>query len=479
MATLELKQNLKLTQQLTMTPQLKMAIKLLQLSRLELIEHLSQELEANPVLEEDTDMEGEEKTHELPIEEIDFKEGEGEEIVKNEVIDEQWRSFLEGKSREGFEETFEEEKLKYSETILTKKESLAEYLLWQLLLSSFTKEEEEVGRLIIGNIDKDGYLRIPIEELSVTSKKESTFIESVLKKIQEFDPPGVGARDLKECLLIQLKYLEGDYDLVARIITDHLYELEERNYHAIAKKLDVKIEDIMNAAKIISGFEPKPGRPYSEEETIYIVPDFYVQKVGDDFFVILDEDGLPKLKVSSFYYQSLLNRNNENDTTTDYLQDKIRSAMWLIKSIYKRQKTLYKVMNSILKFQVEFFEKGTRYIKPLVLKDVADDIGVHESTVSRVTKNKYVSTPYGVLELKYFFNSRIEANNGEGIGSGSVKERIKQIIAKEDSQKPLSDLKIERLLRAENMDIARRTVAKYREMMGIPPSSKRKKFFSH
>ena len=301
-------------------------------------------------------------------------------------------------------------------------------------------------------------------------------VERVLKVMHTFDPVGVAARDLRESLLVQARHLGVGNGLVYAIIESHLPHVERKNYQAIARALKVPKEEIYEAVKAIGQLEPKPGRFFTEEEPQYITPDIYVQRVADEYVIVLNEDGMAKLRVSPYYRKALAEAKRGGETRS-YIQDKLRSAVWLIRSIHQRQRTIYRVTESIVKFQREFFDKGIAFLRPLVLRDVADDVGLHESTVSRVTTNKYVHTPQGIYELKYFFNSAISRTVGEDLASESVKAKIRQIVADENQAKPLSDRKIVDMLKEQNIDIARRTVAKYREMLGILPSSKRKQVF--
>jgi RNA polymerase sigma-54 factor len=473
---LELRQQLKLTQQLIMTPQLQMSIKLLQLSRLELMDLIRQELVENPALEEVQEVVAEDQAAETSqIETADLtatKEVTIEEKIHDDI---DWSNYIdEYNSPDKVHFETEKKDTPNFETFVANKESLKEHLLWQLLMISPTKEEEAIGSLIIGNLNKDGYLDVPIEDIAATSGSTPEKAEQFLSVMQTFDPSGVCSRNLRECLLIQAKHLGLQNTIVTDIISDHLNHLENKNYKAIAKALKTTIENIVSAVDIIKGLEPKPGRQFSDEEPIYINPDIFVYKFEDDFVIMLNDEGIPRLRVNSLYKNSLTGRANVSESAKDYIQDKLRSAAWLIRSIHQRQKTVYKVMESILRFQREFFEKGIAYLKPMVLRDVAKDINMHESTISRVTTNKYAYTPQGIFELKYFFNSSINRIHGEAIASASVQQKIKQIIDGEDPKKPYSDKKISQLLKEANIDIARRTVAKYREMLKVLPSSKRK-----
>ena len=475
---IELRQQLKLTQQLIMTPQLQMAIKLLQLSRLELMDAIRQEMEENPTLEESQETLPKEQVEVDPQDQVAVPEKTKEVTIDEKIPgDIDWSNYIDEYNSPGrirFE-TEDREAPQY-EAFISHKESLSDHLLWQLLMSSPTPEEKRIGSLIIGNLDRDGYLQSSTEELAQQADVEPDDIEEVLFLLHSFDPIGVCARNLTECLMLQARSLNLQNTLVTRIIENHLTHLENKNYKAICRALKVGLDEVIAAVNVITGMEPKPGRQYSDDEPQYITPDIYVYKTEDDFVIVINDDGLPKLKVNSFYKQAITRNKEVSGNARDYIQDKLRSAAWLIRSIHQRQKTIYKVMESILKFQREFFEQGITHLKPMVLRDVAEDIGMHESTISRVTTNKYAYTPQGIFELKYFFNSSIRRVHGEAIASASVQEKIRRLIESEDPRKPYSDSKMAELLIAQNIDIARRTVAKYREMMGVLPSNKRKRF---
>jgi RNA polymerase sigma-54 factor len=500
--SLELKQHLKMTQQLVMTPQLQQAIKLLQLSRMELVDLIRTEVTENPLLE-GADEPDEEPTQSgsSPAEVADaeskpeHKEAEKAEEVKGEEganeID--WDQYLDHYQLQGHtapsNRGLSDEEMPGYEATLTKKTDLTDHLVWQLRLSAFTPKEEQVAMLIIGNLDEDGYFKMPMVEgeaeetatrdplvrVSFEAAVGIEFAENVLKKVQLFDPMGVAARDLRECLLLQVRAINADTPEIVAIIERHLKHLESKNYAAIAKDLKISIEEVVKAVKVISRLEPKPGRAYSGEDAQYITPDVYVHKMGDRYVTVLNDDGLSKLRISGMYRAAL--KNGEAGKAKEYIQEKLRSAVWLIRSIHQRQRTIYKVTESIVKFQRDFLDKGIAHLKPLILRDVAEDIGMHESTVSRVTTNKYVHTPQGIYELKFFFNSAINKTGGDEIASEAVKNHIKQIVAAEDPKHPHSDQKIVEILKTQNIEIARRTVAKYREVLGILPSSKRKKYF--
>jgi len=474
---LELRQQLKLSQQLIMTPQLQMAIKLLQLSRLELMDTITQELEENPALEEiseSTDTIAE--TEEGPRAD---DAGEVKEVTIDEKINEEidWSNYLDEYSSPGkvIYETERKEATNF-EPFLSKKGNLQDHMLWQLLMSRPDSDEQQIGSIITGNLNKDGYLDIQMEDLYRMCEASPEKVDDVLYLMQTFDPVGICARDLGECLLLQARHLGIDTPLLTAVITDHLNHLENKNYKAICRALKVKLNDVIAVVKVIRGLEPRPGRQYNDEQPHYITPDIYVYKLGDEFIIMINDDGMPKLRVNSFYRSALRKGAKIEGKAKDYMQDKMRSAAWLIRSIHQRQKTIYRVMESILNFQREFFEKGITHLKPMVLRDVAEDIGMHESTISRVTTNKYAHTPLGIFELKYFFNSSIQRINGDAIASASVQEKIRKIIETENQKKPYSDEKISKLLKEHNINIARRTVAKYREIMGVLPSNKRKQF---
>ena len=480
---LELRQQLKLTQQLIMTPQLQMAIKLLQLSRLELMDTIRQELEENPALEEDVqEIQTEESSEERPAEQSELKpsdsSSEKEVTVEEKISDDiDWSNYLDEYSSSGriHFETESKESPNF-ETFVAHKESLREHLFWQLLMTSPTEEEEKIGSIIAGNLNKDGYLVVDVEDVVEMSGSTLHKIEQILSLMQTFDPIGICARDLSECLLIQARHFDLDNTIITEIISNHLNHLENKNYKAIAKSLKVNIEDVISAVDIIKSLEPRPGQQFIDEEPHYITPDIYVYKLDDEFVILVNDDGMPKLRVNPFYKNAIKNSKMIPENAKTYVQEKMRSATWLIRSIHQRHKTIYRVMESILKFQQNFFEKGVSYLKPMVLRDVAEDIEMHESTISRVTTNKYVHTPRGIFELKYFFNSSIQRVQGDAIASASVQEKIRQIIEREDPKKPFSDDKISKILKEQNINIARRTVSKYREIMKVLPSSKRKKY---
>jgi len=483
---LEQKLHLKLSQKLIMTPSLQQAIKLLQLSKLELQEVLNQELLENPLLEESAE---EVKTDDTQAEETKAEnEAEAEKKVETQEKEKEKDSFDEidydayfqdyieyGYNPRGMGEEHEEFPI---ENTLTRPPNLADHLTWQLSMSDASPRTKEIAQFIIGNIDEDGYLRANTEEIAASGRYAIEEVETAIGAVQSLDPIGVGARDLRECLLLQLQFLEIEAPLVEVIIRDHWEEFMQRKFVSLAKTLGIDMKSLEGLVEIIKHLDPKPGRKYSNERAIYVEPDVYVHKVGDEYVIVLNEDGMPKLRINSGYRSMLNNMDSKQDgETVNYIKDKIRSAVWLIKSLDQRQRTIYKVAESIVKHQREFLERGIDFLRPLVLRDVADDIQMHESTVSRVVSNKYMHTPRGLFLMKYFFHSGIDSDTGEDISSLTVKKKIQSFIDNEDPRKPLSDSKIMKILNDEGINIARRTVAKYRDELNIPSSTDRKQIF--
>jgi len=504
---MKLRLDLRLTQKLIMTPQLQQAIKLLQLSRLELQQTLTQHLMENPLLEElqsDTE-EGEAASQDdWSADKKSSESGEGSERGEEasaegreeELSAVTWEDYFDSDRRAAdveYPSSAQDELPSYDQT-LTKSTSLEEHLLWQLGLSSLSEAEKAVGRMIIGNLDDDGYLRTSLEEIATDAGVSVDNAESILKHIQTFNPPGVGARDLRECLLIQLEHLDQEPigrvggrvaplkgSIVEAIVKDHLKDLEKKHYARVAKALGITPEQVFAATRVIEALEPKPGRPFFTADNYVIVPDVFVAKNEGQWVVLLNEDGLPRLRINPYYKQLLVGSKNKEsaEATRAYLEDKLRGAQWIIRSIEQRNKTIVRVVQSIVKFQEAFFEKGVQYLKPLVLKQVADDIGMHESTISRVTANKYMYCPQGMLELKFFFNTGIQrADQSEDmLSSVTVRQMIKKMVQEEDALHPLKDQEIAARLRNQRIMIARRTVAKYRTEENIPSASRRKRPF--
>jgi len=480
---MEMRQQLKMTQQLVMTPQLQQAIKLLQMTRIELQDVVRQELEENPILEESPELDevrdSESLLEAVEVELPDDNLATGEtfqEVAAGEDTLRDWDSYLDGYNYTSGEQSGDEDDKLSFENLLTRKGTLFDHLHWQLQMGNYSDEEQLVGEEIIGNIDDDGFFCSTIADIAIVCNTQEQLAETMLLRIQEFDPSGVGGRSLQECLLIQARSLGMDGSVVEAILLRHLPDVENRNYKQIARSLKVDPEQVLAAIRVIAGFDPRPGRLYSSDEVHYISPDIFVHKVGDDYVVMLNEEGLPNLRLSPYYLDAKAG-GGMDAKTQEYVGDKKRAAEWLIKSIQQRQRTIFRVAKSIVKFQREFLEHGVEGLRPLVLRDVAEDIGMHESTISRVTTNKYMQTPQGLFELKYFFNSGLSTSDGDSVSSESVKNRIKAIIDKEDAAKPLSDQKIAEMLSDETVNIARRTVTKYREMLRIGSSSERRRHF--
>jgi len=474
---LELRQQLKLSQQLVMTPQLQQAIKLLQLSRLELLETVQQELLENPLLEETmADTERPESVIAESDHAPDASTTEGameRELLKTAEWDDYIGDFASTSRQATVREYEAPEEGASFEARLSSKPSLDGHLSWQINLSPFTPAERHIADTLVGNLSSLGYLQASVEEVAQDTGSTPEEVEAVLLKLQRFDPVGVAARSPKECLLIQLDFYGYTDPTLYAIVRDHLEDLEKKRYKPLAKKFKLSMEDIRAYLDIIQTLDPMPGSSFSSSDPVFVSPDAFVYKYGEEFIIVLNDEGLPRLQLSPYYMEDMSRGSQSKDK--EYLQDKMRSAQWLMKSLYQRQRTLFKVLESIVKFQREFFEHGVSKLKPLILKDVADDIGMHESTVSRITTSKYVATPHGIYELKFFFNSSLELDDGTSVGSESVKACIKQLISGENLKKPISDEQIADILKEKlQVNIARRTVAKYRMAMGIESSSKRK-----
>lgn len=480
---LELRQQLKLAQKLVMTPQLRQAIKLLQLNRLELTEALQSEIEQNPLLEEVSD-----EPEDIPVSDTldttESKEEKPEAAVTSQVPGEDSANLGEINWAD-YANNFDSDFSFARETppadapsqfdFISSQPGLDAHLQWQLTHQELTAQEQDIAFFIIGNLNRHGFLDIDIDEIAAGTGCSSEEAEDTLLLIQELDPPGIAARNIRESLLLQLerKGLKGS--LAYLIVHDHMALLETRNYPLIARQTGTTVRNVTKEIEVITALTPFPGNEYSNEHINYVVPDVYVFKVDGEYIIQLNNDGLPHLGLSKEYLALLKSRKNLPPESLGYLREKQRSAEWFIKSIQQRQRTIYKVMESILKFQREFFEYGASHLKPLILRDVADDIDMHESTVSRVTSNKYAHTPQGIFELKYFFSTAVATTDGDTVASESIRNRIRQLIGAENPAKPLSDNKISEILKGENIQVARRTVAKYRDQMGILPVKYRRK----
>jgi RNA polymerase sigma-54 factor len=461
----------KLVQKLILTPSLQQAIKLLPMSTLELVDLLNQEMVENPMLEEVP-------TEELqPAEQTQAAEKPEPPADKTESWDDaDYEYFFGDYLDDGYRPRTPQEvkELPPIENTLSTSSSLADHLMWQLSLQTDDEALRDIGAAIIGNLDDDGYLVASVEEIAAMGDWPVAEVERALRHVQTFDPIGVAARDLQECLWLQLRHLGLEGTPTEKIVVEHMRLLQNHQAPEIARKLGVSIDDLKEHIEIIRNLDPKPGSRYSPKQSQYVIPDVYVVKVEDQYDVMLNEEGLPQLRISPVYRRLLDKESGNSDETRAYVKDKFRSALWLIKSVDQRQKTIYKVAKSIVNFQRDFLDHGIEHLRPLVLRDVANDIGMHESTVSRVVNNKYMHTPQGVFEMKYFFHSGISSSYGESVSSVTIKQRIRKIIENEDPRKPLSDSKIVSILQKEGLMLARRTIAKYREELKIPTSNQRK-----
>lgn len=454
---------LEQTQKLIMTPQLKQAIKILQLSSMELDQYIEQQLEKNPVLDIDREA----------VETLDT----GKDLQQEKVKEIDWKEFA-----EDYDNYSHPRKTSYSsendfnyENIISTGTTLQDHLLFQYHLSLLDKNYNDIGEYIIYSLDENGYLTVSVEEIAAELREDQSIVEQILQIIQTFDPPGVGARSLKECLKIQLNHLGVTCSKIHQIVEDFLEDVAQKKYPHIAKQMGITVQEVQKICDFIKTLEPKPGRKFSPSNHNYITPDAVIKKIGDEYVILVNDYSAPRLMIRDDY-RKLLSSEGENSDTVKFLNDNFNAALWLIKSIEQRRQTIYRVVEIILKKQRNFFEYGKKYLTPMTLKEIADEIKVHESTVSRATNGKYVETPVGTFELKYFFSSGVEGMNGEGISAESIKSFISEIIAGENTEKPLSDSKIAEILIAKGIPISRRTVAKYRDDLGIPSSSKRKRY---
>lgn len=450
--------NLEQSQKLIMTPELRQAIKLLQYNSIELEQFVIEQIEVNPLLEIDK-IEPEENIEKSKNEEIDWKEY----INNYDDI-----SYVNQGNNSEKENPFE--------NMFAAEETLMEHLLFQLEVSDLEDSEKEIGRFIIENIDENGYLKASLNEISIFLEKEEEYVESVLYSIQEFEPIGVGCRNLKECLNIQLMHNGINDEDVYTIIDNYLEEIGENRIAKISKETKISTSKIQNIVDLIKTLNPKPGSIFANgaERIRYVVPDVTLKEVDGEDIIIVNDSTAPKLKINEFYRSMI---NSSNTETTEFINEKLNSAMWIIRSIEQRRNTIYKVVDAIYKHQIDFFKKGEMYLKPLTLKEIADEIDMHESTVSRTTNGKYLQTSKGTFELKYFFTSKLNATEfgDDDISSRTIKLQIKEMIKSEDITKPLSDQVISEKLAEEGTQISRRTVAKYREEMNIPSSSGRRR----
>ncbi len=461
----------RLSQRLILTPSLQQAIKLLPLTTLELAEVLEQEVMENPLLEE-VPVEEKLSADEVANQEAG-EEAERSDPLKDLDIEKFFEDYLDDRG-ERRPRSADIPEMPPIENTLTESPDLYDHLSWQLRMSVSDELILEIGEAIIHNLDEDGMLCASVDEIANMGPFPMAEIEKALRVVQALDPPGVAARDLSECLRLQLGQLGLEGSPTDVMVRDHLKQLQSHQYAEIGRQMGLSPDDVSHHLEIIKRLDPKPGSKYSPDNSTYVLPDVYVVKEGDDYKVVLNDDGLPKLRISSTYRRMLDNREGNSEETRNYVKDKLRSALWLLKSVDQRQRTIYKVSESIVKHQRGFLDHGVAQLRPLVLRDVANDIGMHESTVSRVVANKYMHTPRGVYELRFFFHSGITSNMGEAISSVSIKDRIRKMIESEDAARPLSDSQIAETLGRSGLPLARRTVAKYREELRIPPSNLRR-----
>ena len=476
-----LRLQLKVSQKLVLTPALQQAIKLLPMSTLELVDMLNQEVVENPMLEE------------VPTEDLQPPEAAAQEEKpeppapdkdkdsKDSWDDADYEYFFGDYLDDGYRprRPREVKELPPIENTLSTQTSLADHMMWQLSLQTDDDDPlvREIGSAIIGNLDDDGYLVASVDEIAAMSSWPLPDVARVLRVLQDFDPIGVAARGLQECLLLQIDRLGLQGTVSETIVRDHLKLLQNHQGHELAQQLGISIDELKHHIEVILQLDPKPGSRFNSTASQYVIPDVYILKTEDGYVAALNEDGMPQLRISPVYRRLLDKKKEGNDETRAYVKEKFRSALWLIKSVDQRQKTIHKVATSIIGFQTEFLDRGIEYLRPLVLRDVASDIDMHDSTVSRVVNNKYMHTPQGVFEMKYFFHSGISSAYGESVSSVTIKQRIRKLVEEENPKKPLSDSRIVCLLQDKGLVLARRTIAKYREELKIPKSRQRKVLF--
>jgi RNA polymerase sigma-54 factor len=475
-------------QKLILAPALQQAIKLLPLTNLELIEVIDEELSQNPMIEiEDEAREAKPKDSDtVAAEEAGVRSREG---LLDGLNLESTESKLNGDSHsadvlasfqdymdEGFRPHFSDNREAVSlENTLSRTPSLWDHLEWQASLTFFDPEERELSTNIIGDINESGYLETAVEELARLNRTMPGKIEAIRAKIKTFDPVGCGSRDLSEALIAQLDNLRIQDETARAIVTAHRALLEKSDYAQLARTLNVPLSEVRSSIDIIRGLDFAPGRKYSEERTSYVVPDIVVSREGDEWKVLVNDEGLPQLRLSPYYRQLLAKASDGEPEAYRFLNDRLKKAIWFMRSLNQRNQTIYKVARFVVDRQKEFFEKGIDFIRPLTLMEIAQDIGVHESTVGRVVANKYMMTPRGVFSLKYFFHKSLQGSYGEDVSSLKVKDKIRKLVEGEDRDNPLSDIEIGDLLAREDLHIARRTVAKYRNQLKIEPSHIRKR----
>ena len=476
-----IKQTLSLSQtqqlQMVLAPQLRQSLEMLQLPILELQALIQQEIEQNPTIEEALESDNSTVEIERENEGIDDKkelefEKEFEVLAQ---LDDEWRDYFYQNLQNRPYTREDAEKRQFFLESLPQQESLQAHLLSQLSLTEFSEEDHQVGELIIGSINDDGYLTGDLEELARSANCRPDHLDDVLAVIQDFHPTGVGARDLKECLLLQLARLGKADSLAGEIVRKHLDKLAGKKYQNIAKALNITVDELQDATKFIATLDPKPGHLYSSELANYIIPEIVVRKVDGEYVVILNDDHLPHVRISR-HYRTLLKKAETDAEVKAYIRERIRAGAFLIKSIHQRQKTIHRIATEIVARQQEFLEHGISKLKPMTMASVAKEVGVHETTVSRTVAGKYMRAPKGIFELKYFFTPGIMTSNGKELSNKTVKDMIADMVANEDSESPYSDQEIMDKLQKQGIQIARRTIAKYRLVLRIPPSHLRKSY---
>jgi len=476
----------KQVQKLILAPALQQAIKLLPLTNLDLLEVINNELSQNPMLEieeesieKQTEEVGQKDKTKVNKEQGKLKENSGAngDIDTSQLKDEkEFEAYFQEYFDNGFRSYFAEKKEALAlENFVSKSASLWDHLNWQANLTFFDEKDREIAKHIIGNINEDGYLSSSEEEIASTINTSVEKVNKIREKIRQFDPIGVGSLTLKEVLLTQMEYFGVGDETTRKIVEDYLNLLEKSNFSKLAKVLKLSLLEIKSHFEIIRSLEPTPGRKFSQEKTFYIVPDIIVKKEGDELKIKLNDESLPRLKINSYYKKLLAQSTKDNLEARQFLKDNMKKAFWFLRSLDQRNRTIYKVADYIVKKQKDFIEKGIEYIKPLTLIELAQEIGVHESTVGRVVANKYIMTPRGIFPLKYFFHKSLQGVFGEEVSSLRVKEKIKKLVENEERKRPLSDIEIMDILARENFKIARRTVAKYRKQLNIQASPIRKR----
>ena len=468
--------SVRLSQRLILTPSLQQAIKLLPLTTLELAEVLEQEVMENPLLEE-VPLEETKTSEEIAQEaqaEPQAERERAEDPLKDIEVERFFEDYFDDSGGERRMRPAEVPEVPPIENTLTESLDLYDHLLWQLHMTETDELTLEISEAIVQNLDEDGLLRVSLEDVAGMGPWPMEAVEKALGHVQALDPPGIAARTLTECLRLQLRVLGLENSPADVMVRDHIKQLQSHQYPEISRQMGLSPDEVSHHLEIIRGLSPRPGNRYSSKRSDYILPDVFVVKEGDEYKILLNDDGLPKLRISPTYRRMLDNKEPGSEETRAYVKDKLRSALWLLKSVDQRQRTIYKVAESIVRHQRAFLDHGVTQLRPLVLRDVASDIGMHESTVSRVVANKYMHTPRGVYEMRFFFHSGITSTMGEAVSSVSIKNRIRKMIEEEDAARPLSDSRIAEVLGAEGLPLARRTVAKYREELRLPPSNLRK-----